>query len=406
MGNSAVLSKKKFVKKRSDKILKMNVSEYWMISAPGERTCSETWDRLNQATTKQQLSSNWKFHIPDLKVGTLDQLVGLSDDLGKVDSYVEQVARKRALYMNDVMEDQKDKVLENLLANGMDLASYLTRFQWDMAKYPIKQSLKNLSDIIAKQVGQIEADLKVKSQAYNALKTSLQNIEKKQTGSLMTRNLGDLVKKEHFVLDSEYLTTLLVVVPLSNINDWHAKYESLTDMVVPRSTQMIFQDADNALMTVTLFHKVVEEYKHKAREHKFMVRDFVYNAEELQAGKDEMTKMATEKKRQFGPLVRWLKVNFSECFMAWIHVKALRVFVESVLRYGLPVNFQAMVLLPQKKTQKKLREVLNQQYAHLDSPGGGNAADIEMPAGLGFSNAEYYPYVYYKVNLDMINTVS
>ena len=52
-----------------------------------------------------------------------------------------------------------------------------------------------------------------------------------------------------------------------------------------------------------------------------MVRDFVYNAEELQAGKDEMTKLATDKKKQFGPLVRWLKVNFSECFMAWIHVK-------------------------------------------------------------------------------------
>lgn len=52
-----------------------------------------------------------------------------------------------------------------------------------------------------------------------------------------------------------------------------------------------------------------------------MVRDFVYNAEELQAGKDEMTKLATDKRRQFGPLVRWLKVNFSECFMAWIHVK-------------------------------------------------------------------------------------
>ena len=59
-------------------------------------------------------------------------------------------------------------------------------------------------------------------------------------------------------------------------------------------------------------------------------------------------------------------------------IKALRVFVESVLRYGLPVNFQAMVLLPQKKTQKKLRDVLNQQYAHLDSPGGGNAADVNI----------------------------
>ena len=62
----------------------MNVSEYWIISAPGDKTCQQTWDRMNAATMKQQLSSNWKFHIPDLKVGTLDQLVGLSDDLGKM----------------------------------------------------------------------------------------------------------------------------------------------------------------------------------------------------------------------------------------------------------------------------------------------------------------------------------
>lgn len=94
-----------------------------------------------------------------------------------------------------------------------DLATYLTKFQWDFAKYPIKQSLRNIADIIGKQVGQIESDLKTKSTAYNNLKSSLQNMEKKQTGSLLTRNLADLVKKEHFILDSEYLTTLLVVIP-------------------------------------------------------------------------------------------------------------------------------------------------------------------------------------------------
>ena len=43
-----------------------------------------------------------------------------------------------------------------------------------------------------------------------------------------------LVKKEHFVLESEYLVTLVVVVPLAQINDWNQKYEKLTDMVVPR----------------------------------------------------------------------------------------------------------------------------------------------------------------------------
>ena len=58
---------------------------------------------------------------------------------------------------------------------------------------------------------------------------------------MVTRNVADLVKKEHFVLDSEYLVTLLVVVPLSNINDWNNKYEKLTDMIVPRSSQLIYQ---------------------------------------------------------------------------------------------------------------------------------------------------------------------
>lgn len=378
-----------------------------MISAPGDKTMQQTWETMNNVTSKQNnLCENFKFHIPDLKVGTLDQLVGLSDDLGKLDAYVEQTTRKISAYLGDVLEDQRDKLYENLQANNNDLTSYITRFQWDLAKYPTKQSLRNIADIISKQVGQIDADLKTKSAAYNNLKGNLQNLEKKQTGSLLTRNLADLVKKEHFILDSEYLTTLLVIVPKANINDWNAHYEKITDMIVPRSSQLIMQDSDYALVNVTLFKKVVDEFKLHARERKFVVREFVYNEEELAAGKNEITKLVTDKKKQFGPLVRWLKVNFSECFCAWIHVKALRVFVESVLRYGLPVNFQAILIHPSKKSTKRLRDVLQQLYGHLDGSGssaGGNADNVDIP-GLGFGQSEYFPYVYYKLNIDMIET--
>lgn len=383
------------------------MSEYWLISAPGDKTCQQTWETMNNLTSKQNnLCENFKFHIPDLKVGTLDQLVGLSDDLGKLDAYVEQSTRKIAAYLGDVLEDQRDKLYENLQANNNDLTTYITRFQWDLAKYPTKQSLRNIADIISKQVGQIDADLKTKSAAYNNLKGNLQNLEKKQTGSLLTRNLADLVKKEHFILDSEYLTTLLVIVPKQMINDWNVNYEKITDMIVPRSSQMITQDNDYALCTVTLFKKVVDEFKLHARERKFVVREFTYNEEELAAGKNEITKLVTDKKKQFGPLVRWLKVNFSECFCAWIHVKALRVFVESVLRYGLPVNFQAILIHPNKKNTKRLRDVLNQLYGHLDgsaASSGGNVDNVDIP-GLGFGQSEYYPYVYYKLNIDMVET--
>uniref|UniRef100_A0A1B0BH61 V-type proton ATPase subunit C n=1 Tax=Glossina palpalis gambiensis TaxID=67801 RepID=A0A1B0BH61_9MUSC len=711
------------------------MSEYWLISAPGDKTCQQTFDTMNNLTSKQNnLCNNYKFHIPDLKVGTLDQLVGLSDDLGKLDTYVEQITRKVAAYLGEVLEDQRDKLHENLLANNSagpsddrisenhsklknqssglsnsrstttttcssyqtvgsclnnssceasepltpacscnrldenstdlyvtcacagnechipsltytnsvnettcthnlssstdkinhslshstyaqqthyltskilnnagtgspvnakasstvpaktftygrntysvnnnsaststtplwmlgskninkrssqlyhrqhhhryfhnfahftglftnhshhsnsnetlycdrqqidrvknpehelevgkittdtdnfsscssttihhternsksnndikdinrtldwwlqrheahspkrsrsspmssccgnshgrsspdvdsneppslptsphpaDLSIYLIRFQWDMAKYPIKQSLRNIADIISKQIGQIDGDLKTKATAYNNLKGNLQNLEKKQTGSLLTRNLADLVKKDHFILDSEYLTTLLVIVPKIHCQEWIANYEKITDMIVPRSSTLITQDNDYCLYNVTLFKKVAEEFKLHAREKKFIVRDFVYNEEELTAGKNEITKLITDKKKQFGPLVRWLKVNFSEAFCALIHVKALRVFVESVLRYGLPVNFQAILIQPHKKSIKRLRECLNQLYGHLDGSSAGAQAsgidNVDIP-GLGLGHAEYYPYVSYKINVDMIDS--
>lgn len=42
--------------------------EFWLISAPGDKTCQQTWDKLNSATKPNNLSINYKFHIPDLKV--------------------------------------------------------------------------------------------------------------------------------------------------------------------------------------------------------------------------------------------------------------------------------------------------------------------------------------------------
>lgn len=102
----------------------MASTEYWLISAPGDKTCQQTWEKMSNVV-QNQLSENHKFHLPDLKVSTLDQLVGLSDDLAKLDTYtdVEDVTRKMAAYLGEVLEDQRDKLAENLLANQSKVLS-------------------------------------------------------------------------------------------------------------------------------------------------------------------------------------------------------------------------------------------------------------------------------------------
>ena len=73
-------------------------------------------------------------------------------------------------------------------------------------------------------------------------------------------------------------------------------------MVVPNSSEKLYTDGDYSLYNVCLFRKVVDEFKLHARENKFVVRDFVYNEEALAAGKNELNKLESDKKKQ---LVRY-----------------------------------------------------------------------------------------------------
>jgi V-type H+-transporting ATPase subunit C len=382
-----------------------NSEDFWLISVPGgEKSPQEAWEKLFRQV--QSIASIFKFNIPNLKVGTLDQLFGLSDDLNKLDNFVESVTRKVAQYLSEVLEHEKDKLAENLMANNVDCITYVTKFDWDYAKYPIKQPLKSIAETISKQVSQIENDLKSKATAYNAIKQSLQALQKKQTGSLLTRNLGDILKKEDFVLDSEYLTTLIVIIPKHQIDEWFANYETICEYVVPRSSKKLFEDAEQILVNVTMFQKVVDTFKIKCRDRKFLVREFNYDEQAIAKDLEQIKTLEQNKKDKFGPLVRWLKINFSEAVTAWVHIKALRLFVESVLRYGLPVNFQAAIIKPQKKTTKKLRETLESTYSYLNTTGEYSKKELgtalEIP-GLTGSALDYYPYVFFTLNLDFLD---
>ncbi len=52
-----------------DIIFFINMSdEYWIISVPGKATPRQSYDEVCEATSRDQLSVNYFFNIPDLKV--------------------------------------------------------------------------------------------------------------------------------------------------------------------------------------------------------------------------------------------------------------------------------------------------------------------------------------------------
>eukprot|EP00741_Cyanophora_paradoxa_P007830 tig00001215_g7576.t1 len=362
---------------------------YWLISAPAEDTKEATWQRLQSRAT--DLATNFKFNVPDLRVGTLDALLELSDELAKTDIYVEGAVHKIERQLHDLNPE------ESITINQVPVNQFLERFQWDEGKYSLKKPLREIVSSISEDVTKLDEELKLKASEYNVVKSNLGAVKRKAAGNLLVKNLAEVVKPEHFV-ESENLTTCLVAVPKAAAKEFQTSYESLTDYVVPRSGLRIAEDNDFELWRVVCFKRVADDYKNAAREKKFTVRDFKFDENTLEESKGERSKLEAEVEKLWAALVKFCRVAFADAFVAWIHLKAIRVFVESVLRYGLPVNFQAMLLKPKAKTEKKLRETLHMLYSHLGGAAHSTSAEEREAGGAGAGQGEFFPYVYFGIN--------
>ncbi|KAL6545598.1 V-type proton ATPase subunit C [Orobanche gracilis] len=334
-------------------------TRYWVASLPVGQgsSASSLWSRLQESISKQAFDTAlYRFNIPNLRVGTLDSLLALSDDLLKANSFIEGVSHKIRRQIEE-LERVSGVVSSSLTVDGVPVDSYLTRFVWEEAKYPTMSPLREVVDGIHVQIAKIDDDLKVRVAEYNNLRSQLNVINRKQGGSLAVRDLSNLVKPQDIV-SSEHLTTLLAIVSKYSQKDWLSSYETLTTYVVPRSSKKLHEDNEYALYTVTLFSRDADNFRTKARERNFQIRDFEYNSETQESRKQELEKLAQDQESLRISLLQWCYISYGEVFSSWMHFCAVRVFSESILRYGLPPSFLSVVLSPSLKSEKKIRSIL------------------------------------------------
>lgn len=79
---------------------------YWLIAVPDTKTKDAVWQNHVQKTEKEGCK-NHRFEVPDFRVGTYDTLMSLSDDLAKVDLFVEGVTHKIARQVFEVVRDSE-----------------------------------------------------------------------------------------------------------------------------------------------------------------------------------------------------------------------------------------------------------------------------------------------------------
>lgn len=133
--------------------------------------------------------------------------------------------------------------------------------------------------------------------------------------------------------------------------------EFTTSINLPRDFKIIVNEGST--------ESFLEQIKVAFREKRFIVREWSYDGK-MRGGIDGQIMAAKQTADQaLGGLQRWCQAHFGEVYNGWIHLKVIRGFVESVLRYGLPVNFVSMFIEPVGGKEKVVSTALVNSISQL-----------------------------------------
>jgi V-type H+-transporting ATPase subunit C len=466
-------------------------------------------NKLNQATQSQGYSTNVKFPLPRFKVGSIDALMSLSDDMVKLDTSLMQLTKKIERNFVDMRkappalpepEAGGKKVkppklpVELKIDDKLSSSEYVSQFKWNKGLYDSTLALSKLKEKILDETTAVDEELRHLTSEYAELRNALSAIERKEGGSLMVKSLSKYIKQgktlaESDLIETDKFTTLLVIVPKARKEEFLTTYESIEveaaeklkadqerqkeqqekerkkreealaatskasvaanssteeapeaaaspraarrtigggkskklptpRTVVPRSAKVLTKDEDDAeffLIRVVCFKVPAPEqkdeqegrrfisnidlFKNACRDRKFTIRPYKFDENEDANSAKALAALTKKKRDRWEHLVKWCHAQYDNAFKAWIHVKSMRAFVESVLRFGISNDWYVSLVKPNRGYEKNVRDVLGELYKNLANSSLTAALDPNEVDMSGFG-ADFYPYVYIPIELD------
>lgn len=337
----------------------------------------------------------------DIQVSTLDNLLKTSDELIKVQHDFESFLKGLEKRLQEL--DPNFQLIVNLKNKQHKVKEAVLAFSWDDQKYPKSQkSINNLMEKLNEKLNSTKNNLKNKSDDYNS---EIEKLKQKQKGdneakTYMKKDYREIIKdKTDLMIMSNYLTTLLVFVPNSNVEIFKDKYDCLVkDSVVPGSILKLCKNEDDkiSLWRVVIMKHLKEEYLNELRK--------VVKANAKEFDKEEielLPKIALEQKtieaniqEKKSNLIQSMQSYFSEVYHATLHLLYLRMYTESNLKYGNNDYHSILVIPDDGKEQKITSSMIKKESDNHQQGWYGTKEELK-------ESEDFFPFILLKLGVPL-----
>lgn len=340
--------------------------------------------------------------LKDLQVVSLDAMLRTSDDIAKYQHEIEgflKIMEKRAA---DLGITDLNVIIRN---KPYKIKECLVQFSWDEQKYPKSgKTIDSVLDKINDKFNNTKNNYKTKLDDYNL---EIEKLKQKQKSELdarifMKKDYREIISKKKLIDElpqTDFLTSLLVFVSISNVDLFKEKYQTLlADTVLPGSGLQLCSGEDDKvrMFRVVLMRHRLEEYQSELR------RIIKANSKEFDPEEIKILPMLLQEQNTIEANIEEKRTNlsqsilsyYSEVYNAIIHLMYLRVYVEATLKY--PKNeYHSLLVIPEEgKEQKIVNSILKKESSTENKGWYGTKEEIK-------DSEDFFPFVLVKLGVPL-----
>lgn len=283
-------------------------------------------------------------YLQEFRICSLDKLLRMGDELEQKDQKITKILLKIINMLKEEFGYHEKDLKKILLVNGKSIENYMNDLEWNILKYAHNKTIEDCFKELFNEASILENKIIKQISFYNDQKGNY-NKEKTKEETLFTKSL----KIKNKTKNSENLITLCVIVPKDKAKEFTSTYKTLSDFIVPSSLELIEEDKENVLYTITLFKRSVTTFKQNSVLKGIRIRPIPEN---ININKKNLTE---EIKKNKISLIKFLSINFGEMFCCLVHIKMIRLQIESILVYGLLSDNVSILIKTEEKNKKKIK---------------------------------------------------